>query len=301
MDRNNIKKEKEKKKYKYIINTDGACSGNPGPMGIGGVIYDNNNVQLTTFSQNIGFGTNNEAEYSAIIMALELIKNYTPGDILIRSDSEVVVSQLNGDYSVRQDHLRRLYNKVKAKIKKLNCLVTFTWVKRSSNTAADKLASTALKIPQADVEQQVNNAEEYDDVVETVPSWQADNNFIPDESLLADLPAVNEECGKEINQLIQLKDKTKFKDYAKLKTHGIDNYSRKKTEELYKIIEVRFGPNTVQWLKNILGEEGNNYSKSILKWVARGLTPDLALKKASVDAEVTANAIKAKHNSIYNY
>lgn len=125
------------------IFTDGACFGNPGPMGIGVVIYKDNQ-KIHEQSQFIGNGTNNIAEYRAVISALEYIGSIclVSEKILIKSDSQLLVRQLNGEYKVRDKTLFQLYQKIKSF--KLN--ISFVHIDRELNTEADKLSKQAIEV-----------------------------------------------------------------------------------------------------------------------------------------------------------
>ena len=125
------------------IFTDGACFGNPGPMGIGVVIYKDNQ-KIHEQSQFIGNGTNNIAEYRAVISAIEFIGSIclVSEKILIKSDSQLLVRQLNGEYKVRDKTLFQLYQKIKSF--KLN--ISFVHIDRELNTEADKLSKQAIEV-----------------------------------------------------------------------------------------------------------------------------------------------------------
>ena len=123
---------------------DGACSGNPGPAGAGVYICepDNSSIKISFF---IGRATNNIAEYTALFIALNEVKAYKGLPIVIYSDSELVVRQINGEYKVKDMSLRRLYNKV------LDVLAAFSKIEikhipREKNKVADALARNAIKI-----------------------------------------------------------------------------------------------------------------------------------------------------------
>ncbi|MHA2108867.1 MAG: ribonuclease HI family protein, partial [Candidatus Hodarchaeales archaeon] len=96
----------------FSIFTDGAARGNPGPAAAAFLFVKNDRI---VHQQNyfLGNQTNNQAEYQAIIKALEIAKEYTNESIILASDSELVIKQLNGEYKVKNPHLRILYRKVK--------------------------------------------------------------------------------------------------------------------------------------------------------------------------------------------
>lgn len=131
--------------YQIVINTDGSCKGNPGPIGIGGIIYMNYPEKkiLLKFSDKVPFGTNNEAEYLAVIKSLEeFVKlNIKVDSILILSDSQVIIKQINGESPTNHARLAKLKNRVKKLIEYIPCDICFSWIPRYKNKIADELAS----------------------------------------------------------------------------------------------------------------------------------------------------------------
>ncbi|MCD5396225.1 MAG: ribonuclease HI family protein [Candidatus Pacebacteria bacterium] len=129
---------------KFIIYTDGASKGNPGPASIGVVICDEKGNVLKECSKEIGTTTNNEAEYQAVIFGLKKIKALFGkkvaklSEIEIRSDSELLVSQLNKKYKILDSKIQKLF------IQLWNLILDFKDVKfilipRQENKLADKL------------------------------------------------------------------------------------------------------------------------------------------------------------------
>ncbi len=129
-----IRKENNKKCIVYV---DGASSGNPGKAGIGVVIYLERE-KVKEISECIGIKTNNQAEYSAMIRALEELKKLKIYSAIIKSDSKLVISQIRGEYKVRAKNVVPLYNKVLELTKGMN--LKFEWVRREENREADELA-----------------------------------------------------------------------------------------------------------------------------------------------------------------
>ncbi len=125
-----------------IIHTDGACFGNPGPMGVGVVAYKGAKV-VHTISEYIGKGTNSIAEYTAVLRALEYAKELGESEVEIRSDSELVIKQMNGEYKVKAPHLKELKRKIDSIRNGME--VKFRWVPREQNTAADELSKDAIE------------------------------------------------------------------------------------------------------------------------------------------------------------
>ena len=98
---------------KLKIFADGASPGNPGPSGIAFTIKNEKNKIIFEDSEPVGFGTNIEAEYRAIIKSLEKASTYCDGEILVFNDSETPIKQINGKYKVKEEHLKPLFEKVK--------------------------------------------------------------------------------------------------------------------------------------------------------------------------------------------
>ena len=138
---------------KITIKSDGGSRGNPGPAAIGYVVYLENKL-VKKHGQKIGEGTNNTAEYKAIIQALQwLQKNINSFNEVIKDnpvriecllDSKLVVNQLNRNYKIKQPHLQTLANQAFAIIKDLKKQVTFKHIKREYNQEADLLLNQAF-------------------------------------------------------------------------------------------------------------------------------------------------------------
>ncbi len=126
-----------------IINTDGGSRGNPGPAGIGLVIKNEAGELLYSYGGYIGETTNNVAEYSALIKALEESVNLGGTTLKIQMDSELIVKQMQGVYKIKQPTLQELAAKVLSLLKKFESY-TFVHVRRELNTEADALVNEAL-------------------------------------------------------------------------------------------------------------------------------------------------------------
>ena len=128
---------------KLIIYTDGASRGNPGPASYGVYITDE-----ATYSCELkgvlGHQTNNFAEYTAVIEALKWLSDHTDKTAEIRSDSELLIKQLKGEYKVKSDTIKPLHAEIKNILLKNNLDVQFKHVRREFNKEADRLANEAL-------------------------------------------------------------------------------------------------------------------------------------------------------------
>lgn len=123
--------------------TDGASRGNPGKAGIGIVIYEGKQM-AEVISDFVGIRTNNEAEYLALIRAVERILDMKKNEkVNFFADSEFLVKQIKGEYKVKSERIKPLYEKAKKLLEKLGDF-TFNWVGRSDNAEADELANKAL-------------------------------------------------------------------------------------------------------------------------------------------------------------
>lgn len=132
------------------INTDGGSRGNPGPAAIGVVAKSESEI-IFTISERIGIDTNNVAEYTAVIKALEKIiqDQIVTEKIKFVLDSELIVRQITGIYKIKASHLKELRQKVVdlvkiAREKKFINLVVFSNVLREENKEADELVNLAL-------------------------------------------------------------------------------------------------------------------------------------------------------------
>lgn len=135
-----------KSDHKITVYTDGGARGNPGPAAIGVVIGE---PLGKGYSESIGRATNNVAEYKAIIFALKKTKQLLGGaraeaaDIEVRSDSELVVSQLRGEFQVKEESLKLLFVDV-WNLRQEFRSVSFEYVPREENAEADALVNRAL-------------------------------------------------------------------------------------------------------------------------------------------------------------
>ena len=134
---------------KIIVYTDGGSRGNPGPAGIGVVIANEKNKTVKKYSKEIGVRTNNEAEYDAVIFALQKLKqlfgkNKTKDlDVEFRVDSQLIARQLGGKYKIEEEKLFPLFIKI-WNLKMDFGDIVFTEIPREQNKEADKLANEAI-------------------------------------------------------------------------------------------------------------------------------------------------------------
>lgn len=128
---------------KLIIYTDGGARGNPGPAALGVAIYDAAGKLIKKFGKYLSEKTNNEAEYEAIVAALEEALKLEAEEVEMRMDSELAMRQLNSIYKVKNHRMQALVLKVRnleTKFKK----VTFSHIPRERNKLADEMVNDAI-------------------------------------------------------------------------------------------------------------------------------------------------------------
>ena len=126
-----------------IIYTDGASRGNPGPSSMGITVQSFRGEIIYEYAEYLGNGTNNFAEYRAVLKALELAAAHSKGSITLRSDSQLLIRQLEGEYRVKSKGLKPLYLECK-KISEDLPHIQFEHIRRELNQRADELANLAL-------------------------------------------------------------------------------------------------------------------------------------------------------------
>lgn len=122
---------------------DGGARGNPGPSGFGVYIEDDKGEKLAELSEYLGIRTNNFAEYSGLLAALEFALRYDHPRLRVVSDSELMVKQIKGQYKVKSPDLRPLYEEAKRRIAGLDYF-QIQHVLRNKNREADRLANLAM-------------------------------------------------------------------------------------------------------------------------------------------------------------
>ena len=136
---------------KATLHTDGGARGNPGPAGIGVVLKDTSGAVIGEIAQGIGVATNNVAEYKALLAGLELARDLGVTELDVFMDSELVVSQIKGEWKIKNDALRRLAVDARRLIDRFESW-SMTHVRREQNSEADKLANQGMDAAQLDAE-----------------------------------------------------------------------------------------------------------------------------------------------------
>lgn len=131
-----------------VVHTDGASRGNPGPAAAAYVI-EGLTPEPIEYAKTIGQTSNNQAEYQAMVAAMEKLSLEISEPVVINcfADSELMIKQLNGDYRVKDALLKPHYQKIielSSQLSRRNCPVEFTAIRREQNKRADQLANMAL-------------------------------------------------------------------------------------------------------------------------------------------------------------
>jgi ribonuclease HI len=126
-----------------VAYVDGGARGNPGPSGFGVMVQDEKGRPVAELSEYLGKQTNNYAEYSGLLAALQYAVQHGQKSLKVFSDSELMVKQIKGQYKVNNPALKELHGKARQLIGGLDSF-TITHVLRGKNQDADRLANEAM-------------------------------------------------------------------------------------------------------------------------------------------------------------
>ena len=126
-----------------VINCDGGSRGNPGPAAYGCSIQTPEGAELEALAETIGVATNNVAEYSGLVAGLEKAAELGVRELEVVSDSELLVKQMRGEYRVKNEALRELWEEAND-LERRFAKVRYTAVRRAHNELADRLVNEAL-------------------------------------------------------------------------------------------------------------------------------------------------------------
>jgi ribonuclease HI len=125
---------------RFRASIDGAARGNPGPAGAGVYVEAERDRPVLEFYEPLGKTTNNVAEYRALLLALERAEEAGADEVEIRSDSNLLVEQMRGNFKMRAEHLKPLLSEAVIRAKRFRSF-TITHIPRENNTRADRLAN----------------------------------------------------------------------------------------------------------------------------------------------------------------
>ena len=123
---------------------DGASRGNPGECGIGILLKDERGGILHAEGGYLGHGTNNSAEYAALLKCLKKAKEFRCQKLVVHSDSELLVRQFNGEYKVKSADLKREMRRIRNVLESLPFEVELQHIPREKNADADRIANAAI-------------------------------------------------------------------------------------------------------------------------------------------------------------
>lgn len=140
------------------IQFDGASLGNPGSMGIGVVLFDDNEI-IDKISEKLpGIGTNNRAEYTALLKGIRRAKKLGWKEVCIEGDSKLIINQVNGIFAVRKPHLKQLHREIMAELSEFD-FYELKWIPRENNAKADALSKGAV-VPKKELAEKGNECGE---------------------------------------------------------------------------------------------------------------------------------------------
>lgn len=133
---------------RFTIQADGGARGNPGPSGSGAVVWDEHKKVVGEVSLFLGHATNNVAEYTAVISALELLaaelgEKSKEAMVAVEMDSKLVVEQMKGAWKIKHPNMKPLAARA-AELCRQFASVSFAHIPREKNTHADRLANEAM-------------------------------------------------------------------------------------------------------------------------------------------------------------
>ena len=129
----------------FYLEFDGAASPNPGPMGLGVVLYDNSGNELDSVALFAGEGTNNLAEYLALKEAVKLALKHNVKQALFSGDSNLVINQVTGHWNCHNETLKAVRDDIFELLSSIDA--DFRWISRSKNKRADELSKEGLDNP----------------------------------------------------------------------------------------------------------------------------------------------------------
>ena len=138
-----LKPEAPRSSFEIVANIDGGARGNPGPAAYGVVVRNAKGETIKEWGEYLGVQTNNVAEYSGLIAALEYAVRENHKSVKVLSDSELLVRQMRGQYKVKNPALRELFERAQTLTRKLGHF-SIEHVMRERNREADRLVNQAL-------------------------------------------------------------------------------------------------------------------------------------------------------------
>ncbi len=205
----------------YVLNFDGSSKGNPGLAGAGMVIYKNNQ-EIWSSCKFLGCKTNNQSEYSALILGLKAALSQDIDSLCVLGDSLLVINQVNGIFKVNSELLRELHTEVielKAKFK----YIEFNHVYREYNKRADELSNLALENVNTKSSETKKSSEIMDTLVEDLGIVTMDEDWIEEIKLEKD-KITTEPTKKQKNVLVKIPSAKKIDEPKQSKQSAITQF-----------------------------------------------------------------------------
>jgi ribonuclease HI len=141
-------------RLELVAHIDGGARGNPGPAAYAAIITTPGAKGVKEISQFLGETTNNEAEYAALLAALEYAVGHGARSLKVFSDSELLVRQIRGEYKVKSAGLKPLFRKAQELISRLESF-SITHLRREQNREADRLVNRTLDAQHVEIQRLV--------------------------------------------------------------------------------------------------------------------------------------------------
>lgn len=207
----------------YVLNFDGSSKGNPGLAGAGMVIYKNNQ-EIWSSCKFLGCKTNNQSEYSALILGLKAALSQDIDSLCVLGDSLLVINQVNGVFKVNSELLRELHTEVielRAKFK----YIEFNHVYREFNKCADELSNLALENVNTKSSETKKSTEIMDTLVEDLGIVTMDEDWIEEIKLEKDKNKTTAETTKkQKNVLVKIPSAKKIDEPKQSKQSAITQF-----------------------------------------------------------------------------
>lgn len=245
----------------------GVRRAHPEQAGIGGVIHDPSGTAVAVFSEAIGHVTVDVAKWAALNRLIETAADCGTDALVVSPDSELIAAQYNGVHAGQNQHTATLLNQVQAAVQHLPGRVDIHCAEQGADEEARALTIRAASIPLLHQNNRRIAAQPWTPIMpRNCAEW-------PDD------PAVGE-FGHDEPRLGRLR---------KLRVAGgHDSYSNMADVGMRDVVAEKWGKQSLLWMLSALGwSSRKHYGRTALRWAARGLAPPVALKKASVDTEIT--------------
>jgi ribonuclease HI len=128
---------------RVVVYSDGAARGNPGPAGAGAVVKSTDGAIVARLGKFLGVQTNNVAEYQGVLLGLTKALQLGAREVAVRADSLLVINQLKGEWKIKNEGLRPLYDDAKQLLRRFDRVV-LQHVPREQNSDADEMSNRAI-------------------------------------------------------------------------------------------------------------------------------------------------------------